>query len=131
LEEAETITRKRWIIHNYYAEQFTSLETRGHLRLPFAPQECQHNAHMFYLILKDSDTRDRLIQYLKKRGISTVFHYIPLHSSPIGLKMGYYGDDLRVTEDLSVRLVRLPCYFELTKDDQDRVVEAVGTFFEK
>lgn len=128
LEEAEAITRKRWIIHNYYAEQFASLENRGLVRLPSAPSECDHNAHMFYLILPSGEIRDGLIRHLKQHNITAVFHYIPLHSSPMGLKMGYRKGDLPITEDLSSRLVRLPCYFELTYNNQDRIIETVEKF---
>lgn len=130
LEESEEITRKRWKIFNYYREQFTSLQERGMLRMPSWHSECVHNAHMFYIIVNDGETRNRLLRFLKERGIYAVFHYIPLHSSPMGRRMGYSNGDLPVTEDLSARLLRLPCYFELTKSDQDRIVEEVHRFFD-
>ena len=128
LEAAEVITRKRWSIYNYYAQRFASLQDDGLLQLPFSPPECHHNAHLFYLILTDAVTRDGLLQYLKERNITAVFHYIPLHSSPMGRRMGYKVGDLPITEDISARLVRLPCYFELEKEDQDRVVNEVYRF---
>jgi len=128
LEEADIITKKRWKIHNYYAQKFAPLQDRGFLCLPSSPPECHHNAHMFYLILQDGATRDGLIRYLKEKSITSVFHYIPLHTSPMGKLMGYNDGDLPVTEDISPRLLRLPCYFELTKDDQERIVDEVYRF---
>jgi dTDP-4-amino-4,6-dideoxygalactose transaminase len=129
LEEAETITKKRWAIYDYYAERFAPLAEKGLVRLPMSPPECRHNAHMFYLILPDGKSRDGLLQHLRKHDIHAVFHYVPLHSSPMGRKMGYRDGDLPVTEDLSSRLLRLPCYFELTVSGQERILEAVEEFF--
>jgi dTDP-4-amino-4,6-dideoxygalactose transaminase len=130
LEEADTITRKRHKIFGYYAEQLRPLSERGLFRMPAAPEGCRHNAHLFYLIVETEPAdRGRLIAHLKKRGIGAVFHYVPLHTSPMGRKMGYGEGDLPVTEEMSRRLVRLPCYYELTRDDQDRVIDAVREFF--
>jgi len=129
LEEADTITRKRWQIHNHYAERLAPLQEKGLLKLPAAPPECVHNAHMFYLVLNDGETRDRLMAHLKSRNISTVFHYIPLHTAPMGLKMGYKQGELPVTERISPRLVRLPCFFELSRDEQDRVIDEIFKFY--
>ncbi len=130
LEEANTITQKRNEIFRYYFERFASLCERGHVRMPVCPSECRHNSHLFYLLV-DTAQRDRnqLIAHLKKKDINAVFHYIPLHTSPMGMRMGYKGGDLPVTEDLSERLVRLPCYYELTREDQDRVIDEVYGFF--
>jgi dTDP-4-amino-4,6-dideoxygalactose transaminase len=130
LEEADVITRKRWAIFNYYAQQLQPLQDRGFLRLPQCPAECHHNAHMFYVILPTVDDRNRLIPFLRARNIQAVFHYIPLHTSPMGRKMGHSDGDLPVTEDLAPRLLRLPCYFELEKSDQDRVVTAIEEYFQ-
>lgn len=129
LEEADVITRKRWAIFNYYVKQFTPLQERGLLSIPSWPLGCRHNAHMFYLILPDNSTRNNLLSYLKQEGIHAVFHYIPHHTSPMGLKMRYKEGDLPITEDLSARLMRIPCFFELKQEDQDRIFEAVTTFF--
>ena len=128
LEEADKITQKRRAIYNYYFERFTPLQDQGFMRIPSPPTECRHNAHMFYSILPNRDIRDGLIGHLKRHNIHAVFHYIPLHSSPMGKKMGYKEGDLPVTEDMSARLVRLPCYYELTQEDQGRVIEAVFRF---
>jgi len=130
LEESDIITRKRNDIFSYYSEQFAPLCEKGLVRIPSCPPECRHNAHLFYLLIdRSTGDRDRLIAYLKNRGIYAVFHYIPLHTSPVGLGMGYREGDLPVTEDLSERLVRLPCYYELTREDQDRVINGVYEFF--
>jgi dTDP-4-amino-4,6-dideoxygalactose transaminase len=132
LEEAHIITQKRTELHQYYFEQFDLLCKDGLCRRPECPSYCSHNAHLFYLLIDSSPKdRDKLISYLKTRNIHAVFHYVPLHTSPMGLNMGYKKGDLPVTEDLSSRLVRLPCYFEMTREDQDRVIDGVYEFFGK
>ncbi len=128
LEAADAIIRRRREIYEYYLRNLEPLARRGAIRLPFVPPECRHNAHMFHLLMPDRDLRDRLIAYLAKRGVHAVFHYLPLHISPMGLKMGYRPGDLPVTEEVSDRVVRLPCYFELEREDQDRVIEGVESF---
>jgi dTDP-4-amino-4,6-dideoxygalactose transaminase len=132
LEEADIITQKRNKIFSYYSEQFTPLRECGLIRIPVCPLECRHNANFFYLLIDTAQgDRDRLITHLKNKGINAVFHYIPLHTSPMGMKMGYKEKDLPYTEDISGRLVRLPCYFELTREDQDRVIGDIYKFFGK
>ncbi len=128
LEASELITTKRWSIFKYYDEHFRPLQHKGVLRIPTAPPGCRHNAHMYYLIMPDRQSRDGLIKHLKEKNITAVFHYIPLHTSPMGQKMGYKAGDLPVTENLSQRILRLPCYYELTPEDQDRVIAAVFEF---
>jgi len=130
LEEAETITRKRRAIYNYYMQQLAPLQETGLVRLPLSPPECRNNAHLFYLLVSTSrDNRDKLIAHLKRKNIEAIFHYVPLHSSPMGRKMGYKEGDLPITEDVSVRLIRLPCFFELTREKQDRVINEIYDFF--
>jgi len=132
LEEAHTITQKRTELFRYYSDRFAPLCKSGLCRMSGCPPECRHNAHLFYLLIDTvPGNRDRLIMHLKKKGINAVFHYVPLHTSPMGLGMGYKEGDLPITEDLSERLVRLPCYFEMTREDQDRVIDAVFGFFEE
>ena len=126
LEEAQTITEKRQQIFDHYKNQLLPLEKKGFVRLPFSPPECQHNAHMFYLLVSK---RDELIQYLEAKKINSIFHYVPLHTSLMGLKMGYKKGDLPITEDASARIIRLPCYFELTRADQDRVIGEIFNYF--
>jgi len=130
LEAADSITQKRNEIFRYYSEQFAPLCKSGLIRIPVCPSECRHNANLFYLLIDTAPgDRDRLIAHLKEKDINAVFHYIPLHTSPMGLGMGYKEGYLPVTEDISGRLVRLPCYFELTREDQNRVVDGVYGFF--
>jgi dTDP-4-amino-4,6-dideoxygalactose transaminase len=130
LEESETITRKRRAIYNYYMQELTPLQERGLVRLPSPPPECRNNAHLFYLIVStQSHDRDRLISHLKSKNIEALFHYVPLHTSSMGRKMGCNQSDLPITEDLSARLIRLPCFFELTREKQDRVINEIYDFF--
>lgn len=130
LEEATTITDRRRAIHRYYEEQLRPLADEGRLQLPFVPADCQHNGHLFYVLLPDEETRDGLMAHLKAQGILAVFHYVPLHSSPMGQKVGEVDGELPVTMDISQRLLRLPCYFDLTREDQDRVIEEITRYFE-
>ena len=130
LEEADLITRKRRAIFDRYHQAFAPLRERGVVRTLSCPDHCHHNSHMFYLILPSQAIRDGLIQHLKSKNIHSVFHYIPLHTSPMGRRMGYSEGDLPLTEDLSPRLLRLPCYFDLTESDQQRVVDETCRFLE-
>lgn len=125
LEEAETITSRRQAIYSRYLEAFTPLAEAGLVQIPSWPPECQHNAHLFYLILPSEAARDQLIHNLRQQGIHTVFHYVPLHTSPMGGSMGYKPGDLPITEDLAARLVRLPCFFELGTAQQEEVILAI------
>ena len=131
LEEAERITQRRRAIFETYQEAFAPLEERGVVRRPQVPPECQHNAHMFYLILETEEARDAFIAHLRHRGIHAVFHYVPLHTSPMGRRVRAGDGALPVTEELAGRLVRLPCYFELERADQEAVIEGVFSYFER
>ncbi len=128
-EQAEEITKRRLACWEYYRSGLDSLERQGHLRLPFIPSHCQHNAHMFYLLLADGKSRDALMAHLAKKGIMAVFHYIPLHSSPMGRSMGYAEGMYPVTESVSARILRLPLFYDLNRQEQDQVIEAVKEFF--
>ena len=129
LEEADEITIKRQSIYARYASGLKPLEDAGIVRLPCTPADCTHNAHMFYVIVQSEPTRRNFIAYLKKNNIQSVFHYVPLHTSPMGLQYGSNCGSLPVTEDLSERLVRLPCYYELEHEEQDRIIALVISFF--
>lgn len=129
LEKAEPITKKRIRIWHMYHKAFASLEKKGLLRRPIIPKECTHNAHMYYLLLKDLATRTKLINYLKAHDVLSVFHYIPLHSSPAGKKFGKTAGSLAITDNVSDTLVRLPLYYDMTKEDIDRVIALVHAFF--
>ena len=128
LEEAECINDTRHCIWNRYYEDLRSLESQGFIRLPSIPEGCTHTAHMFYILLNDLQTRQDLINHLKSRGIHSVFHYVPLHSAPKGRELSDYRK-LPVTDDLSDRLLRLPCYFELDEESQKFVTSSIYEFF--
>jgi dTDP-4-amino-4,6-dideoxygalactose transaminase len=130
LEMFEEIADRRRAIYEVYRSGLEPLEADGLLRLPHTPEECASNYHMLYVLLPDQQTRDDLVAYLKDRGIHAVFHYIPLHSSPMGRKFGYADGNLPVTEDLSGALLRLPFYYEISEEEQAEVVRNVETFFE-
>jgi dTDP-4-amino-4,6-dideoxygalactose transaminase len=127
LEDADAITVKRLAIWRTYHEAFADLEQEGLARRPVIPGPCAHNAHMYYLLFPDLDSRSRLIGELKRVGIHAVFHYVPLHSSDAGRRYGRQAGDLGVTEDVSERLVRLPLWPGMMDEDVERVVEAVDS----
>ena len=130
LEESDKITNKRLKIWNLYHELLAPLESAGWLRRPKYPEYCCHNAHMYYILLSDLETRTQLIDFLRKEGISSVFHYVPLHSAPQGKKLVGKDVNLPVTDDCSERLLRLPCYYELTNEEIEFVVRIIREFFE-
>ncbi len=131
LEEAAKITSRRNNIWNRYFELLTPLAITGKIQLPLIPEQCRHNAHMFYIVLDSLETRTRLINYLSNNGINAVFHYVPLHSSPMGLKTSGKKSILPVTEDISDRLLRLPCYFELSDENIDDITRCIYDFFKQ
>lgn len=124
LEEAGPITAQRLALWERYQAAFEPPELAGHLRRPMIPDACGHNAHLYYLLLRDPLARSTFIQAMKVEGINCVFHYVPLHNSPYGLQVGRSSGDLRVTTDLAARLVRLPLWLGL-EGEQQRVIEAV------
>lgn len=129
LEMLDPIAERRKQIYDRYYTRFEGLAAEGCLRLPHVPADCESNYHMFYVVLDDGATRDALMQFLKERGVGATFHYIPLHTSPMGSTYGYQQGDFPVTEDLSGRLLRLPFYYEITEEEQDYVVSMVQEFF--
>ena len=122
LQEADRINDNRLSIWNTYSEAFAPLAASGRVEVPTVPEECVHNAHMYYLKLRDLEDRTAFIQHLKDNGIIAVFHYIPLHSAPAGLKFGRFHGEDRFTTSESDRLVRLPLYYGLTHEDQQHVI---------
>lgn len=108
MEEAGRITERRLAIWDSYHEALAPLEKDGSLRRPLVPDTCRHNAHMYYILLPDLETRSSLIQVLAQHHISAVFHYVPLHEAPMGRRVGRAGGELAVTTDLADRLLRLP-----------------------
>ncbi len=124
MEEADSITARRLSLWNTYHSVFASAEIQGKIQRPVIPDSCTHNAHMYYLLLPDSQKRDRIIKTLKQRDIHAVFHYVPLHSSPAGRKYGRCSGSMDVTDTVSQRLVRLPLWVGL-EDLQGQVIAAV------
>ena len=129
LEMAEEINSDRLKSWRAYDEAFRELKERGLAELPTVPAGCVHNAHMYYLKCRDLAERTALIRFLKERDILAVFHYVPLHSAPAGLKYGRFAGEDRYTTRESDRLVRLPLYYGLTPEDQAKVIAAVRAFY--
>lgn len=129
LEQADMINDSRIACWNKYYELLTPLKEQGFIELPYIPKECFHNAHMFYIKAKNIDERTKLIDFLKLNEIGTVFHYIPLHSSPAGQKFGRFNGEDRFTTKESERLLRLPMYYGLKKDEVEYVVEKIYEFY--
>ena len=130
LELAEQINEKRLSLWNRYWELLTPLKEQGHIELPTIPEDCVHNAHMFYIKAKDLEERTRLIDFLKKNEIWSVFHYIPLHTAPAGLKFGeFHGEDKYTTKE-SERLCRLPLFYSLELEQVDYIVSKVKEFYQ-
>ena len=128
LENMEQINKRRKELLDYYYKALIPLVNDGKLRLPYISGECETNSHLFYIIVKDENTRNSLIDHLKSNGITAIFHYIPLHLSQIGQSMGYKKGQLPVTESMSGRLLRLPFYYDMTKEEQNEVVECIKSF---
>ena len=129
LEQAEEINENRLNSWTEYYNGLKDLADEGKIELPYIPGECVHNAHMFYIKAKDLEERTALIKYLKDNEINTAFHYIPLHSAPAGIKFGRFsGEDIYTTKE-SERLLRLPIYYQLTKEDRDKVIDKIREFY--
>lgn len=129
LEIADKINDTRLDRWNRYFEAFKPLEEKGLIELPFIPEERVQNAHMFYIKCNDIAERTAFIDHMKKNDILTVFHYIPLHTAPAGLKFGrFFGEDKYTTKE-SERLVRLPMFYSLTHETQDYIIEKVLEFY--
>ena len=129
LEQAEQINDRRLAIWNHYNEELECLEKQEYIRRPVIPDGCKHNAHMFYIKAKDLDTRTRLITFLKEQGIQAVFHYIPLHTAPVGQKFGrFHGNDIYTTKE-SEALVRLPLFYSLEDAQVEYIIDKVKEFY--
>ncbi|MCP1101256.1 dTDP-4-amino-4,6-dideoxygalactose transaminase [Aequitasia blattaphilus] len=129
LENADLINSQRKQLWEIYYKELKNLSDRNYIELPYIPKECEHNAHMFYIKVKDLETRSKLIKHLKDRGVNSVFHYVPLHSSDAGMKYcDFVGEDNYTTSE-SERLLRLPLYYGLDNDSVYKVVEEIEAFF--
>jgi dTDP-4-amino-4,6-dideoxygalactose transaminase len=131
LEHAEEINENRISTWNLYYSLLKGLQGKGLIQLPNTPNGCVHNAHMFYIKTKNLDERSLLIQYLKANGIMAVFHYIPLHTAPAGMKYGHFFGEDRYTTVESERLLRLPLYYGLEKDKVEYIVSVIYDFYKK
>jgi dTDP-4-amino-4,6-dideoxygalactose transaminase len=131
MEEAERINERRLAIWHTYHQALAMLEAKGLLRRPVIPGHCRHNAHMYYILLSDLTCRTQLIAHLKEQGILAVFHYVPLHDSPAGTKYGHTVGDMKVTQDTSMRLLRLPMWLGLEGALQQTVCEQICAYFMK
>lgn len=128
LEVREAIQAKRRQVWEYYYEHLQDWAQQHNIRFPIVPKHCEQAYHMFYLLMPNLEKRQALIAHLKAQSISSVFHYLPLHLSDVGRKLGGKEGDCVVTEDVSDRLLRLPFYNDLTVDDQARVVASIQDF---
>jgi dTDP-4-amino-4,6-dideoxygalactose transaminase len=128
-ERIDDIFENRMRTWNKYNDAFRELQKKGALELPFIPEHCKHNAHMYYMKTDDLTTRTRLLEYLKKNDILAVFHYVPLHSAPAGIKYGRFCGEDRYTTKESERLFRLPMYYNISDSDTDKVIDYIYRFF--
>ena len=129
IQNPEIINNDRLNSWNYYFEKLHILKDNGKIELPFVPENCKHNGHMFYIKAKNLQERTDLIKFLRTKNVNAVFHYVPLHSAPAGRKFGRFnGQDIYTTKE-SERLVRLPIYFGLSKEEKNRVINAVKEFY--
>lgn len=131
LENADLIYNDRMNTWNKYKELLQELADKNLIELQYIPEDCKHNAHMFYIKCKDLDERTNLINFLKENNINAVFHYIPLHSAEAGLKFGrFHGEDKYTTKE-SERLLRLPLYYGLKEKDVEFISSKIKEFYEK
>ncbi len=126
LEQAQQITSRRIALWRTYHEMLVPLEQQGLLRRPVVPADCQHNGHLYYVLLAQGIDRGKVLDELKAEGVHAVFHYVPLHSSPAGRLFGRAEGDLAVTDSLAARLIRLPMWIGLSEQQQQRVCDMLG-----
>ncbi|MCU1762154.1 dTDP-4-amino-4,6-dideoxygalactose transaminase [Pseudomonas sp. 14P_8.1_Bac3] len=125
LEEARCITDQRLACWNYYHRALEKLEKQGMLRRPIIPDDCTHNAHMYYILLSSDIDRQLVLDAFKAEGVNSVFHYVPLHSSPAGLRYGRVHGSMSVTDRQAERLIRLPLWVGLSDEQQDHVISTL------
>lgn len=130
LEHADRINEERLAIWNAYYSKLAPLASKGLLKLPIVPGKCTHNAHLFYLLLNSDAEQEQLLAHLRENGIGAVFHYIPLHTAPMGRALGYKAGDLPISESTSRRIVRLPLFCGMTDFEVDYIIDCIHSFFE-
>lgn len=131
LEHSSKITTRRKEIWHKYHSFFKKYEDAGIIKRPIIPNHCEHNAHMYYILFNDLSSRTNFINMMKKNDILSVFHYIPLHSSPAGQKYGRIGSDMHVTNKISDTLVRLPMFYELSNSNLIKICDVIANFFKE
>ena len=131
LQMADEINEDRLSTWEFYNESLKELDEKGFIQRPYIPKECTHNAHMYYIKAKDLKERTELIKFLKENGVEAVFHYVPLHTAPAGIRFGrFHGIDKYTTKE-SDRLLRLPMYYGLDQDKKNMVVETIKRFYKQ
>jgi dTDP-4-amino-4,6-dideoxygalactose transaminase len=130
LEKADEINENRLATWQKYYDGFKELKDKGLIELPTLPNGCIHNAHMFYLKVKDLEERTTLLEYLKQNGILAVFHYVPLHSAPAGVKFGRFDGVDKFTTSESEKLIRVPLFYGIQDEEIKHIVSTVERFFD-
>ncbi len=128
LERWELVQKKRQQIWEFYNQNLSKWATENGVRLPVIPSHCEQSFHLFYMLLPNLEQRSRFLAYLKSKGIQSVFHYLPLHLSPMGLNFGGKQGDCPVTETISDQLTRLPMYFDLSNDQLEQIVDVITSY---
>lgn len=131
LEEADMINDNRLASWNAYYEMLSPLAKEGRIELPVIPEECSHNAHMFYIKTADIEERTALASFLKENGIYAVFHYVPLHSAPAGSRFGRFHGEDKYTTNTFERLLRLPMYYGLKPEEVEYIADKIKEFYSK
>lgn len=131
LSKINEINGRRIQLWNRYHDAFAAAEKSGKIKRPYCPPECTHNAHMYYLRFSDLESRTKFIAHMRQNGITCVFHYIPLHSSPAGMELGRTSGELPVTDQVSETLVRLPMFYGLKTEDQDYIIDQALSFMDQ
>lgn len=129
LEKADEIYNSRMWAWGYYHQELAEMQKAGYIELPTIPEGCVHNGHMYYVKTKDLEERSALIKYMNDRNVNCVFHYIPLHSAPAGLKFGRFAGEDKYTTKESERLMRLPMWYGITEKETEQVVKTLKAFF--
>ena len=127
LEVAEFITENRVRLWSAYHDAMRDLESASYIQRPSVPEYCTHNGHLYYILVESEARRSRILDALKDSGVGAVFHYVPLHSAPAGLRFGRTSGEMNVTNDIACRLIRLPIWIGMREDEQNRVIELVDS----